>query len=369
MKTVYLLIGLPGAGKSTFAKTRLKNSSIIELDEIRQQLADRKVIGKEYSSKDNILVFKEFYKKILNEIEINDSIVIDATNAKISERQDIYELLKDFKPKFIAINFIDSVDVVVERIKTRQAKNPNCVHFFKNPEEAVNIYLKRIEENKTSFNEPLAEIWYVKNCELLNKEQKILIASTNLGKIKIYKEICDELNMFTTSLNEIGVNIDIEETGETEIQNAELKAKKYYEITGLPVIANDSGLIIDKFSKEDQPGVLVRRFGGKELTDKELLNVFVKKLTEVGGESTGHYVVALSLIDGNGKMTSKVFNPKKYFINKPSEIIIKGIPLSSISFDKSLNKYESEMTMKERNDQEKEEMQKQKEFIKSVFCK
>lgn len=39
MKTVYLLIGLPGAGKSTFAKTKLQNSSIIELDEIRQELA------------------------------------------------------------------------------------------------------------------------------------------------------------------------------------------------------------------------------------------------------------------------------------------------------------------------------------------
>ena len=367
MKTVYLLIGLHEAEKSTFAKTKLKISSIIELDKIRQQFDDAKVVDKEHSFEDNCLVFKKFHKKILNEIKINDSVVIDTTNTKVSERQDIYDLLKEYKPKFIAINFMDDIDVVDENTKKCQTQNPNYV--LKNHEEIVDTCLKRIEENKTSFDEPLAEIWYVKSCKLINKEQKILIASTNLGKIKIYKEICDELNLYTTSLNEIGVNVDIEETGETEIQNAELKAKAYHEITGLPVIANDSGLIIDKFSKEDQPGVLVRRFGGKELTDKELLSVFVEKLTEVGGESTGHYNVALSLIDSRGKITSKVFNPKKYFINKPSEIIIKGIPLSSISYDKSLNKYESEMTMKERNDQEKEEMQKQKEFIKFVFCK
>lgn len=369
MKTVYLLIGLPGAGKSTFAKTKLQNSSIIELDEIRQELADKKIIGKKYSSEDNILVFKEFHNQILNKINETDNIVIDATNARKSEREEIYNLLISFKPKFVAINFLDSKSVVVERIKKRQVENPNCVHIFTNPEEAVEIYAKRIEENKTSFAEPLAEIWYVKNCEIVNKEQKILIASTNLGKIQIYKEICDELNLFTTSLNEIKVDEDVKEIGKNEIENAILKAKTYHKITGLPVIANDSGLIIDKFSPEEQPGVLVRRFGGKELTDAELLNVFVQKLTDVGGESTGHYIVALSIIDNSNAITTKVFTPKKYFINKPSKTLLKGIPLSSLCYDKKLKIYESEMTMKERNDAEKAEMQKQKEFIKSIFCK
>ena len=84
MKTVYLLIGLPGAGKTTFAKNKLNNAKLIELDEVRQELSNKKVIGKEYSSADNEIVFNEFNNQILKEIGKNDEIIVDATNARLS---------------------------------------------------------------------------------------------------------------------------------------------------------------------------------------------------------------------------------------------------------------------------------------------
>lgn len=368
MKTVYLLIGLPGAGKTTFAKNKLNNAKLIELDEVRQELSNKKVIGKEYSSADNEIVFNEFNNQILKEIGKNDEIIVDATNARLSERQKIYDLLKDYKPKFVVVNFIDSKEVVLERILKRQKDNPNCVHFFKNPQEAIDIYAERIAQNKSTLNEPIAEIWEVKDGTILNKEQKVLIATTNLGKIHIYGQVCKELNLPYTSLAEIRVEDKIEENGNTEEENAIIKATSYHKITSLPVIANDSGLIIDKFKPEDQPKTLVRRHNGKELTDLELLNLYIKKLTEVGGNSKGHYNVALALIDKEGKLHSSMFYPEKYFINKPSKVINKGVPLSSLAYDTKTGKYLSEMTDKEYTDYEAEEMQKQKDFIRKTFC-
>ena len=196
---------------------------------------------------------------------------------------------------------------------------------------------------------------------------KVLIATTNLGKVRIYKQAFDELGIEVCSLNDLDVNVDVEENGSSEIENAIIKAKAYHKLTGLPVLANDSGLVIDRFSAQDQPGLLVRRYHGKELTDEELLKVYIQKLNEVGGESSGHYNVGLAIIDQNGDLHTKHFQPKRYFINKPSPVLIKGVPLSSLSYDTKSKKYLSEMTAKERNDYEGEEFLGQIEFIKQCF--
>lgn len=368
MKTVYLLIGLPGAGKSTFAKKELAKAKVVELDSVRQELANKGIIGKTYSSDDNKIVFEYFHKEILSQLDQFDEVVVDATNARLSERKAVYDLLEDIQPKFVVVNFIDDKEMVIERIKRRQEENPNCVHVFENPKEAVDIYAKRISESPATFAEPIAEIWFVKNCEIISKKQKVLIASTNAGKIAIYKQVCDSLGMSTTSLRDIRIDEQVEETAQDEIGNAILKAEAYHRITGLPVIANDSGLVIDRFKPEDQPGVLVRRFTGRELTDQEMLDVFIAKLNEVGGESEGHYNVALAIIDFNGKLHTQTFKPIHHFINKPSNVMKKGVPLSSLCYDKTSGKYESEMTPEERNNLEKEEMAKQVDFIKAVLC-
>lgn len=367
MKTVYLLIGLPGSGKSTFANTILKDTKIVELDAIRQQLANDGVIGKTYSTADNECVFKHFHNAILNAIKQYDSVVVDSTNARLSDRQDIYNLLKEFKPKYVVVKFLDDKQTVLKRIEKRQAGNKNLVHYFENPKEAIEIYAKRIEEGNATFSEPIAEIWEVKDGHIMDKQQKILIASTNIGKIGIYAQIFDEFGIPYTSLAEIKIDEIVEETGKDETENAVLKAKAYHQITGLPVISNDSGLIIDRFKPEDQPGVLVRRFKGHELSDIDLLNLYISKLNEVGGESYGHYNVALAVIDKEGKLHSGTFKPARHFINKPSKTLKKGLPLASLSYDDESGRYESEMTMKERNLFEKEAMQQQKQFIEKFF--
>ncbi|MBO5884611.1 MAG: hypothetical protein J6Q51_02340, partial [Clostridia bacterium] len=75
----------------------------------------------------------------------------------------------------------------------------------------------------------------------------------------------------------------------------------------------------------------------------------------------------LAIVDQNGNLYTREFKPKRYFVNRPSKTIIKGIPLSSLCYDFKSKKYLSEMTAKERNDYEGEEFLEQISFIKECF--
>ena len=198
--------------------------------------------------------------------------------------------------------------------------------------------------------------------------KKVLIATGNAGKVALYKQLLADAGFEGVGAKEFGVNAEAEENGATETENAIIKAKAFFEVSrGLPVLANDSGLIIDKFSEADQPKQLVRRYGGRDLTDEEMLEVYIEKLNAVGGESTGHYNVALAIVDENGKVHSREFKPERYFINKPSKILQKGFPLSSLAFDKKTGKYLSEMTAAEKIAYEEDAMVKQREFIEEIL--
>ena len=77
----------------------------------------------------------------------------------------------------------------------------------------------------------------------------------------------------------LDININVIEDGKTPEENAIKKAKQYYDVAKIPTIAEDSGLYIDKFSEEEQPGLFVKRVNGVEgLSDEEILNYYINKL-------------------------------------------------------------------------------------------
>lgn len=194
-------------------------------------------------------------------------------------------------------------------------------------------------------------------------DKKVLIATNNTAKVDLYREVLSEIGLVAVSPKELNLHVDADENGTSEVENAKIKALAFYNAAHMPVIANDSGLYIDKFSAEDQPKLFVRRFGGKELSDEEMIDVFSKKLLLVGGESEGHYNVGLALVDENGELFAKEFKPKRHFVATPSKTRVKGFPLSSIAYDKATNKYLSEMTPAEKIAYEADVMQAQKDFI------
>lgn len=201
------------------------------------------------------------------------------------------------------------------------------------------------------------------------QQKKILIATSNAGKIAIYSQVLDELGLEYVTLRDMHLDVQVEETGATELENALLKAKAYHEATGLPVIATDSGLLIERLKPEDQPGVFVHRYGGNELSDEETIKIFSKKLEEVGGESDSYFKIALVTCDFDGKYHTAEFRSYRYMVAKPSKTVIKGLPLRSLDYSKEKQKYWSEMTIEEANKLEGKCIQDQKEFIKKCFKK
>ena len=94
---------------------------------------------------------------------------------------------------------------------------------------------------------------------------KLVLASKNAHKLVEMRDILSRLGVEVVLESEVGVDVDVEETGATFEENAFLKARAVMEASGLPAIADDSGLCVDALN--GAPGVYSARYGGLELDD------------------------------------------------------------------------------------------------------
>lgn len=200
---------------------------------------------------------------------------------------------------------------------------------------------------------------------------KILIGTKNKGKIAKFANFLNDLGIEYITPYDIPeiCNLHIEETGSTTQENAVIKAKAYYDICKIPVLCDDSALVIDKFPADKQPGVFVHRHNGKELTDSELLDLYSAELEAVGGESPGAFIKTLCIIDINGNININNFRSERYFVSQRSKCIVENFPLRSLIYYKEYGKYMSEMTVQEAEIAEGNTAILEKEFIKSILCK
>ena len=111
---------------------------------------------------------------------------------------------------------------------------------------------------------------------------KVVLASQNKKKIVEMREILSKMGVEVLSQAEAGVNLEPEETGTTFEENSRIKAKAVMEATGLPAIADDSGLMVDALGGE--PGVYSARYGGEGLDDTGRWQLLLKNMV---GRPTG----------------------------------------------------------------------------------
>ena len=105
---------------------------------------------------------------------------------------------------------------------------------------------------------------------------KYVLATANPGKIKELGKILSELGIEFLTRRDLGINIEIDETGSTFLQNATLKADAIAAVSGMPAIADDSGLIVDALDGE--PGLFSSSYGGEELTDSRRCLYLIGKM-------------------------------------------------------------------------------------------
>jgi XTP/dITP diphosphohydrolase len=112
--------------------------------------------------------------------------------------------------------------------------------------------------------------------------QKVVLATGNAGKVRELADLLADFGLNIVAQTELGVS-SAEETGLTFIENAILKARHAAQITGLPAIADDSGLAVDALG--GAPGIYSARYAGEEASDSQNLD---KLLAAMQAVPAGH---------------------------------------------------------------------------------
>ncbi len=111
--------------------------------------------------------------------------------------------------------------------------------------------------------------------------KKIVLASNNRGKVREINQILAELNISVLPQSDFNIT-EAEETGLTFVENAILKARNAAEQSGLPAIADDSGIEVDALNGE--PGIYSARYAGAGASDEENLQKLLQALEDVPEE-------------------------------------------------------------------------------------
>lgn len=130
--------------------------------------------------------------------------------------------------------------------------------------------------------------------------RKFLIASNNQHKVQELNRILNPLGINAMSPKEYGVDLgDVEETGVTFAENAEIKALSAYKKTGIPSVADDSGLVVDAL--DGRPGVYSARYAGENATDEDRYNKILEEMKNVPEEKrTARFVSSICCILEDG---------------------------------------------------------------------
>jgi len=130
---------------------------------------------------------------------------------------------------------------------------------------------------------------------------KLLLASSNPGKIKEYRLLLDNLGYQIVTLFEQGISKVTTESGNTYAQNAEMKATTYAKLSQLITLADDSGLEVDAL--QGKPGIHSARFAGKNATDADRVTKLLAMMDGIPWDRrTAHFKCVIAIATPEGKL-------------------------------------------------------------------
>ncbi len=132
---------------------------------------------------------------------------------------------------------------------------------------------------------------------------KLLIATHNRGKLREYAKLLEGLPYQLLTLDEVGIEDEVEENGETFLENARVKAETYARRSGLLTLADDSGLEVDALGGE--PGVQSKRYAGEGRSDADRNRYLLHLLKDVpAGERGACFRCTIVIADPQGRTWS-----------------------------------------------------------------
>ncbi len=173
---------------------------------------------------------------------------------------------------------------------------------------------------------------------------ELIYGTTNASKLASMQRVADLLDIKIIGLNDIDSPLPhIEEVGKNPLENAIIKAKAYYKAFGRPVFSCDSGLYFDAVDDSLQPGIHVRRIGGRELGDDEMLEYYSSMAKKHNGPLIGRYRNAICLVLDESCIYTSIdesLSTERFIMAaKPHPKRLPGFPLDSLSIDIDSGKY------------------------------
>lgn len=131
---------------------------------------------------------------------------------------------------------------------------------------------------------------------------KLVLASKNQHKLREMQTILGQLGLEVVLESDVGVDVEVEETGTTFEENALLKAKAVMEASGMAAIADDSGLVVDAL--DGAPGVYSARYGNKD-SDAARTALLLENMKDVPeGKRTARFVSAIACALPDGRVVT-----------------------------------------------------------------
>jgi len=130
-------------------------------------------------------------------------------------------------------------------------------------------------------------------------KQKLLVATRNSGKVSEFADMFADLQLQWIGLADLGLDLEVAETGETFRENAIIKATEYAAASGLLTLADDSGLEVDAL--DGRPGVHTARYGGAGLTPVQRYELLLEDMKGVPmADRSARFRCAIALSSGQG---------------------------------------------------------------------
>lgn len=147
--------------------------------------------------------------------------------------------------------------------------------------------------------------------------KKIIIATTNEGKMKEFRALLAHKDVEIVSMKEARINIDIDENGTTFEENAAIKAKTVCEHSGCLCLSDDSGLVIDYLGGE--PGIYSARYLGHDTPYEEKNKIIIERLKGVPTEQrSARFVCAVAAAFPDGRVLTVKDTMEGYIAEAPA---------------------------------------------------
>jgi inosine/xanthosine triphosphate pyrophosphatase family protein len=179
---------------------------------------------------------------------------------------------------------------------------------------------------------------------------EILMATTNQAKIDQVGGALVGIGVKVVGVTDKSLLPEVEETGTTALENAQLKAIAFAKALGRVVLSMDNTLYFDKLDGDPrQPGLNVRRFAGerKKPTDEEMVVYYSQLVKELGGEAAARWEYGVCIAAPDGRSKGTTFGYATTFTATPSLTMLPGYPLESLQKDLETGNYRSEMSQQE----------------------